>query len=72
MSIEVTELPEKGEIVIATIIKINDHGAYVSIDEYNNIQGFLHISEIAPGWIRSVNKYVKIGEKKVLVVKHVN
>lgn len=72
MSIEVTELPEKGEIVIATIIKINDHGAYISIDEYNNIQGFLHISEIAPGWIRSVNKYVKIGEKKVLVVKHVN
>ena len=40
MSIEVTELPEKGEIVIATIIKINDHGAYISIDEYNNIQGF--------------------------------
>ncbi|MCY3854474.1 MAG: S1 RNA-binding domain-containing protein [Thaumarchaeota archaeon] len=72
MSAEISELPEKGEIVIATIIKINDHGAYVSLDEYNKIQGFLHISEIAPGWIRSVNKYVKIGEKKVLLVKNVN
>ncbi len=72
MSIEISELPEKGEIIIATIVKINDHGAYVSIDEYNKIQGFLHISEIAPGWIRSVSKYVKVGEKKVLLVKHVN
>ena len=32
---------------------------------------FLHISEIAPGWIRSVNRFVKDGEKKVLLVKKV-
>lgn len=72
MSTEVQELPEQGEIVIVTVTKIMDHGAYVSLDEYNNLQGFLHISEIAPGWIRSVGKYVKEGEKKVLVVKKVS
>mgnify|MGYP001276137776 CR=1 FL=1 len=66
-----TELPEVGEIVIATITKISDHGAYVTLDEYNKIQGFLHVSEIAPGWVRKVNKYVKEGEKKVLLVKKV-
>ena len=49
MSTELHELPEVGEIVIATVTKIGDHGAYVSLDEYNNIQGFLHISEIAQG-----------------------
>ena len=65
------ELPEVGEIVIATITKVSDHGAYVTLDEYNNIQGFLHISEIAPGWVRTVGKYVKEGEKKVLLVKKV-
>lgn len=65
-------LPEQGEIVLATVAKIMDHGAYVSLDEYNGIQGFLHISEIAPGWIRSVSKFVKQGEKKVLLVKRVN
>ena len=65
-------VPEQGEIVIATVTKVMDHGAYVSLDEYDNIQGFLHISEIAPGWIRSINKHVKNGEKKVLVVKKVN
>jgi len=65
------ELPETGEIVVATIMKISDHGAYVTLDEYNKIQGFLHVSEIAPGWVRKVNKYVKEGEKKVLLVKKV-
>jgi len=72
MSTEVQEMPEQGEIVLATVTKIMDHGAYVTLDEYDNLQGFLHVSEIAPGWIRSVNRFVKNGEKKVLLVKKVN
>ena len=47
MTTEVHELPEVGEIVVATITKIGDHGAYATLDEYNKIQGFLHVSEIA-------------------------
>jgi len=65
-------MPEQGEIVLATVTKVMDHGAYVTLDEYDEIQGFLHISEIAPGWIRSVSRFVKDGEKKVLLVKKVN
>ena len=72
MSSEVQELPEQGEIVMATITKLMDHGAYATLDEYEDIQGFLHISEIAPGWIRSVNRFVREGEKKVLLIKKVN
>ena len=68
---DIQELPEIGEIVIATITKISDHGAYVTLDEYNKIQGFVHVSEIAPGWVRKVNKYVREGEKKVLLVNKV-
>ena len=71
MSTETQELPEIGEIVIATITKVSDHGAYVTLDEYNGIQGFLHVSEIAPGWVRKVTKYVREGEKKVLLIKKV-
>ena len=71
MSTKVEELPEQGEIVIATVTKIMDHGAYVNLDEYDGLQGFLHVSEIAPGWIRSIGRYVKEGEKKVLLVKRV-
>ena len=65
-------MPEQGEIILATVTKVMDHGAYVTLDEYDDIQGFLHISEIAPGWIRSVSRFVKDGEKKVLLVKKVN
>ena len=72
MSTEIQEMPEQGEIVLSTVTKVMDHGAYVTLDEYDDIQGFLHISEIAPGWIRSVNRFVKDGEKKVLLVKKVN
>jgi len=71
MATETQELPEIGEIVIATITKVSDHGAYVTLDEYNGIQGFLHVSEIAPGWVRKVTKYVREGEKKVLLIKKV-
>ena len=67
-----SDLPIRGEIVLATISKIMDHGAYVTLDEYDQMQGFLHVSEIAPGWIRSVSKFVRVNEKKVLLVKRVN
>ena len=72
MSTEIHEMPEQGEIVLATVSRVMDHGAYVTLDEYDGIQGFLHISEIAPGWIRSINRYVKENEKKVLLVKKVD
>ena len=71
MATEVHELPEVGEIIVATIAKIGDHGAYATLDEYNNVQGFLHVSEIAHGWVRNINKFVKEGEKKVLLVKNI-
>lgn len=71
MSTEMQEFPDEGEIVVVTVTKIGDHGAYVGLDEYNNIQGFLHISEIAPGWVRNVRKYVTEGEKKVVLVKKI-
>ena len=71
MTTEMQEFPDEGEIVVVTVTKIGDHGAYVSLDEYNSIQGFLHISEIAPGWVRNVRKYVTEGEKKVVLVKKI-
>ena len=71
MTTEVRELPEVGELVIATIAKVGDHGAYATLDEYSNVQGFLHVSEIGQGWIRNINKFIKEGEKKVLLVKKI-
>lgn len=66
------EWPEVGELVISTVTEITDYGAYVRLDEYGGKEGFLHISEISPGWIRNIRDYVREGEKVVLKVLRVD
>jgi translation initiation factor 2 subunit 1 len=69
---ETKKLPDLGEIVIVTIKEVTGHGAYVTLDEYDNLTAFLHISEIATGWIRNIERYVKAKQKTVLQVIRVN
>jgi translation initiation factor 2 subunit 1 len=69
---ELKKIPEAGEIVLVTVKEITGHGAYVSLDEYSNMTGFLHISEIATGWIRNIERYVKPKQKAVLKVIRVD
>lgn len=62
------ELPERGEIVLCTVREITPHGIYVDLDEYNNMNGFLHISEISTGWVRNIERVAKPQQKLVLKV----
>ncbi len=64
--------PSKGEIVIGTVTRVLDFGAFVSLDEYENKEGLVHISEVAPGWIKDIRDYVKKGQKVVCKVLDVN
>ena len=58
-------IPEENEIVICTVKKILPHGVFVSIDEYKDKEGLIHISEISPGRVRNIRDFVEEGKKIV-------
>ncbi|HIJ98690.1 TPA: translation initiation factor IF-2 subunit alpha [archaeon] len=64
--------PSEDELVVATIIKVQNYGAFANLDEYPGCEGMIHISEIASKWIRNINDYVKDGQRVVLRVLRVD
>ena len=52
-------LPNPNDFVICTVKNILHHSVFVNLDEYNNLEGLVHISEIAPGRIRNIRDFLK-------------
>lgn len=68
MSLGRPEWPEVGELVVATVRRVESYGAYVGLDEYPNKEGLLHISEISSRWVRKIRNHVRQNQKVVLQV----
>ena len=64
--------PEESDLVICTVKSILPHSVFVFLDEYMEKEGMIHISEIAPGRIRNLGDYVKVGKRVVCKVLRVN
>eukprot|EP01086_Lenisia_limosa_P001568 TRINITY_DN130_c0_g1_i1.p1 TRINITY_DN130_c0_g1~~TRINITY_DN130_c0_g1_i1.p1 ORF type:complete len:311 (+),score=107.61 TRINITY_DN130_c0_g1_i1:88-933(+) len=47
-------------------------GAYVSLIEYNNIEGMILLSELSRRRIRSVNKLIRVGRQEIVLVLRVD
>ena len=52
----------RGSIVICKIVKIEQSSVVVELIEHNNREGFIHISEVANGWVKNIKNHVKQGD----------
>lgn len=66
------EYPEEGELIVGTVTKVQGFGAFVSLDEYPNKEGFIHISEVATGWVKRIRNYIREKQKVVCKVVRVD
>jgi len=67
-----TDYPEVGDLVVATVTRVVDYGAYVKLDEYNGVEGLIHISEVASTYVKNIRVHVREGLKLVRKVLRVS
>jgi len=63
-----SEFPEEGELVVCTVQNVKNFGAFVTLDEYGNKEGFIHVRDVATGWVKYIRDYVREGQKIVTKV----
>ena len=66
------EYPEEGELIVGTVVKVQNFGAFVALDEYPRKEGFIHIAEIATGWVKRIRNHIKEKQKVVCKVMHID
>jgi len=64
--------PEEGELVVGTVAKVENFGAFVKLEEYPGKEGFIHVAEVAPGWVKYIRDYVRENQKIVTKVMSVH
>ena len=60
--------PDEGELVVATVKNVKQNGAYVDLDEFPGIEGFIFIGEIASGWVKNIRGFVREGQRLICKV----
>jgi translation initiation factor 2 subunit 1 len=66
------QYPEVESVVMVNVRNIADMGAYVSLLEYNNIEGMILLSELSRRRIRSIHKLIRVGRNEVVMVLRVD
>ena len=54
-------VPLKDEIVAVVTTDIKELGAYVRLLEYDNIEGFIMLSQVTAKRVKTVQRHLKIG-----------
>lgn len=58
----------QGSIVLCKTTKVLDYGVFAEIIGYKDLHGFVHISEIAPTWVKNIRNFVKEGQMRAAKV----
>ncbi|OEH76357.1 eukaryotic translation initiation factor 2 alpha [Cyclospora cayetanensis] len=66
------KFPNLEELVMVKVQRIAEMGAYVSLLEYNNMEGMILMSELSKRRFRSVTKLVKVGRLEAVMVLRVD
>ena len=66
------QYPEIEELVMVNVRNIAEMGAYVTLLEYNNIEGMILLSELSRRRIRSINKLIRVNRNEVVMVLRVD
>jgi translation initiation factor 2 subunit 1 len=64
--------PDEGDLVVCSVSNVKNFGAFVTLDEYEGKEGFIHIAEVSSGWIKYIRDYVREGQKVVCKVLRVD
>ena len=64
--------PEVDDVVMVQVKSIAEMGAYVTLLEYNNIEGMILLSELSRRRIRSISKLIKVGRQEPVMVLRVD
>ncbi len=65
-------LPDVGELVIGTVTKVFDYGAYMTLEEYGGKEAYLPWSEVSSKWVRDIRSVVREGQRVVVKVIRVD
>lgn len=64
--------PQIDDVVMVQVKSIAEMGAYVSLLEYNGIEGMILLSELSRRRIRSISKLIKVGRQEPVMVLRVD
>ncbi len=66
------EYPKANEIIICKVKKITNYGVFVELIEYDNVEGFIHISQVSSTWIKNIHNHVKQNQIRAARVLSIN
>jgi translation initiation factor 2 subunit 1 len=64
--------PDIESVVMVNVRNIADMGAYVTLLEYNHIEGMILLSELSRRRIRSIHKLIRVNRNEVVMVLRVD